>query len=99
MNRNGGPPPNEAVFKSFAKERGEPLVKLAGVSSVDELFVSSRDNEPYVILYGKEAAKLINRGILVHERTGVGGHRLVGYRGGSVEALDEAAFRKLVPAP
>jgi hypothetical protein len=98
MNRNGDrPPASEAEFKRFVAERGQPLFESAGVSAADELFVSPRDNEPYVILYGHEAAKLISRGIVIHERTGVGGRRLVGNRGGSVEEVDEAQFRKLVP--
>jgi hypothetical protein len=99
MNRHAGrPPATESEFKQYVAERGEPLFKAAGVSTADELFVSPRDNQPYVILYGNEAAKLISRGIVVHERTGVGGRRLIGYRIGSVEELDDAEFRKLVPA-
>ncbi len=99
MNRNAGrPPATESEFKQYVAERGEPLFKSAGVSTAAELFVSPRDNEPYVILYGNEAAKLISRGIVVHERTGVGVRRLIGYRIGSIEELDEAEFRKLVPA-
>jgi hypothetical protein len=99
MNRHAGrPPATESEFKQYVVERGEPLFKSAGVSTADELFVSPRDNEPYVILYGNEAAKLISRGIVVHERTGVGGRRLIGYRIGSIEELDDAEFRKLVPA-
>ena len=96
-NRNGNPPASEEEFKRFVAESGEPLLKAAEVNSVEELFVSPRDNEPYVILYGTEAAKLINRGIVMHERTGVGGRRLVGFRMGFVKELDEAEFRKLVP--
>jgi hypothetical protein len=99
LNRNSGrPPANEEEFKRYVAERGEPLFNAAGVSSADELFVSPRDNEPYVILYGSDAAKLISKGIVAYERTGVDGRRLVGQRTGSVEELDEAAFRQLVPA-
>jgi len=98
MNSQGGrPPADEAEFKEFVTKSGEELIKSAGVNAVDELFVSPRDNEPYVVLYGNEAARLINQGIVMHERTGVGGRRLVGYRGGFVNELDDAEFRKLVP--
>jgi hypothetical protein len=98
MNRNAGrPPASEAEFKRSVAENGAALLDSLGVT-VDELFISPRDNQPYVILYGNEAAKLISRGIVTHEQTGVDGRRLVGYRGGYVNEVDEVEFRKLVPA-
>jgi hypothetical protein len=98
LNRNGGrPPASEEEFKRYVAESGEPLFKSAGVNEADELFISPRDNQPYVIPYGSDAARLISKGIVTYERTGVGGRRLVGYRGGAVEQLDETEFRKLVP--
>ena len=98
VNRQGQPPASEAEFKRYLAERGEALLQSEGVSSPDELFISPRDNEPYVLGYGKDADKLMRRGIVVYERTGVGGRRLVGYRGGFVNEVDDAEFRKLVPA-
>jgi hypothetical protein len=97
MNRNGGPPPSEAEFKRYIAEKGEPLLKSSGITA-DEIFISPRDNEPLVVLYGSAAAKLLNQGVVTYERTGVGGRRLVGYRAGSVNEIAEAEFRKLVPA-
>jgi hypothetical protein len=96
MNRNGGPPANEADFKAYISQQGGEYLESLGVTA-DELFVSPRDNEPHVLLYGNEAAKLLNRGIITHERTGVGGRRLVGHRAGFVNEVDETEFRKLVP--
>jgi hypothetical protein len=95
----GQPPATEAEFKRYLAERGEVLLKSEGVTSPDELFVSPRDDEPYVVRFGKDAAKLMSQGqgIIVHERTGVAGRRLVGYRGGFVNEVDEAEFLKLVP--
>src|SRR5688572_10971572 len=66
--RGGVPPASEAEFKRYVAESGGPLLKAAGVGSVDELMVSPRDNEPYVIFYGKDAAKFIQKGIVAHER-------------------------------
>jgi hypothetical protein len=101
MNSKGGrPPANQADFKSFISESGDALLKSADVGTVDELFVSPRDNQPYLIAYGSEAAKLISQGgVVIYERNGKDGRRLVGNRGGFVNELDEAEFRKLVPAP
>jgi hypothetical protein len=99
MNRNGGrPPANEAEFKKYVAERGAALLDSIGVSQ-DELFISPRDNEPHVVLYGNEAVKLLSRGVVVYERTGVGGRRLVGYRAGYVNEIDDAEFQKLNLAP
>jgi hypothetical protein len=98
MNRQGNPPPNEAEFKRYIADRGEPLLKSLGITA-DELFTSPRDNQPHVVLYGSEAGKLLNQGVVTYERTGLGGQRLVGYRGGSVNEVDESEFRRLVPGP
>jgi hypothetical protein len=99
MNNNAGrPPASEDEFKRYVAEKGGPVFDSAGVSTAEEMFISPRDNEPYVILYGNDAAKLLSRGIVAHERTGVNGSRLVGRRAGSIEDLGEAEFRKLVPA-
>jgi hypothetical protein len=101
MNLKGArPPANEADFKAFISESGDALLKSAEVGTVDELFVSPRDNEPYVIAYGSEAAKMLSRGgVVIYERSGKDGRRLVGNRGGFVNELDDAEFRRLVPAP
>ncbi len=101
MNLKGGrPPANEADFKAFISESGDAPLKSAGVGTVEELFVSPRDNELYVIAYGSEAAKRISQGgAVIYERNGKDGRRLVGNRGGFVDELDEAEFRRLVPAP
>jgi hypothetical protein len=98
MNSHGRvPPASEAEFKQYIAETDDRVLGAAGVSTVDELFVSPRDNEPYVVLYGREAAKLISRGIVAHERKGKDGRRLVGYRMGFVNEVEESEFRKLVP--
>lgn len=100
LNRNADrPPASEVEFKRYIAERGDPVLKLADVSTVDELFVSPRDNEPYVLLYGNDAAKLIRRGVVTHEKTGVDGRRLVGHRMGFVDELDDAEFRTLLGGP
>jgi hypothetical protein len=92
------PPASEAEFKEFVAKDGAPLLKEAGVSAVDDLFVSPRDNQPYVVHYGQDAAKRLDRGPVIYERNGVNGRRLVGHRLGYVNEVDETEFRELVPA-
>jgi hypothetical protein len=96
--RGRRPPASEAEFKQFVAKEGAPLLKEAGVTTVDDLFVSPRDSQPYVVHYGQEAAKRLDRGYMIYERNGVNGRRLVGHRLGYVNEVDEAEFRELVPA-
>lgn len=96
----GRPPKSEESFKQFisgmdagARDR---LLAGAGVSSTDELFVSERDGQPYVIIYGKPARKM-DGGIVAYEQQGVNGLRFVGRRVGAVEEVDDQQFKVMVP--
>jgi hypothetical protein len=62
------------------------------VDSIDELFVSERDGQPLVVVYGSPPA---GSDVVVYEHTGVNGKRLVGHRIGMVEEADEATFKSL----
>lgn len=92
------PPPSEAEFKTILAGLGEPALKRAGVGSVDALLVSPRDSQPFVIEYGNNARKLLDRGIVAHEQTGTSGHRLVGYDLGYVADVDQQTFDQLLAA-
>ena len=48
-------------------------LKRAGVDDVQELLTSPRDNQPYVILYGKQALPLLDRGVVAYEQNGKDG--------------------------
>lgn len=84
------PPADEAEFKTILSQGGDAALRRAGVRTVDELLVSPRDSQPFVIGYGRDASRLLDRGIVAHERTGVGGRRLVGYSLGYVDEVDGA---------
>jgi hypothetical protein len=90
----GRNPKDEQEFKEKLKSYDLALDK-AGVSSIDELFISERDGQPLVVLYG---ARPPGSDVVVYEQTGVGGMRYVGHKLGMVEEVDEAKFRELVPA-
>lgn len=98
----GQPPASEAQFKEFINSGGKDLLSTFQVSSVDELFVSSRDGKPYVVLYGAAAAKgppgPAGSPVVAYEQEGVGGKRFVASSMGAVEEVDEARFKELVPA-
>jgi hypothetical protein len=91
-------PPNEQEFKKFITEKGSQMMERAGVTSVDELFVSDRDGQPLVVTYGKYPAGMTSK-IVVYEKNGAEGKRFVGYNVGAVELVDDARFSELVPNP
>jgi hypothetical protein len=90
-------PANEKEFKRFIVEKGTHLLERAGVASVDELFISERDGQPFVVIYGKYPPGMASK-IVAYEQDGVVGKRQVGYSAGAVELIDEMYFRELVPA-
>lgn len=85
----GKSPPNEAEFKKFIK-------KTDAEANLDELFVSPRDKEPYVVRYDMKASMPGAMTITVHERTGVAGSRMISLSTGQVKTVDEAEFKELL---
>jgi hypothetical protein len=96
----GRPPKSQDEFKRYIggldAEARDAVMKGAAVSNVDELFVSERDGQPYVIFYGQPPAG-VAADLAGYERTGVEGRRYVGYGLGIVDEVDEQRFNELVP--
>ena len=63
---------------------------------IDSLFVSTRDNRPLVVVY-KPPADPRQLAVVAYEQSAVDGKRSVGYRSGTAELIDEAAFPDLAP--
>ncbi len=95
----GRPPESEAEFKKFIQEKGLGMLKQFNVPDVDSLFISPRDKQPYVVLYGppKGPPGLAGQPVIAYEQVGVRGRRFVTNSLGTVEEVDEAKFRELVP--
>jgi hypothetical protein len=97
----GQPPADEAALKSFIKSVSPQDMAAYGITDREGLFVSVRDHEPFVVLYGPEALKgppgPAGMPVVAFERTGVGGMRFVVSSYGAVESVDEARFKQLVP--
>jgi hypothetical protein len=89
------PPENEAEFKAYLKTLPQSQLDAWKISDIDQAFVSDRDNEPYVILYGKQAA---SGRLIGSEKHGKDGKRMVAHHTGQVELVDEAQFQKLASA-
>lgn len=97
--KNGAPKSEkqfkEAIAALDAATRDRVLAG-AGVQSADELFVSERDGQPFVVFY--QAPPGVARGLFAFEQQGTNGVRYVGYSLGIVEEADEQRFNELVPA-
>jgi hypothetical protein len=84
------PPKDEREFKQTLAESTISPDSLH-VGTLAELFTSERDGQPLVVLYGTPKGS----DVVVYERTGVDGKRLIGHRIGMVEEVDEAQFSAL----
>jgi hypothetical protein len=95
----GQPPASEDEFKAYLKTVRPEVLKSLNVADTESLFVSSRDQKPYVIKYGKVQGPAGPGGmpVFVYEQEGVGGMRYVATSVGAVAEVDEARFRELVP--
>lgn len=87
----GRPPRDEAFLRKFIERQGPAFLESLQVESVDELFVSPRDGEPYVVIYGKQSP------VVAYEAVGEDGKRWVADNVGAVEEWDEATLREKVP--
>jgi hypothetical protein len=96
----GEPPPNEAEFKKFVESLGPESLQSIGAADATKLWISSRDKQPYGIVYGKNTGPPGPAGqpVVVYEVQGSGGKRMVGSQLGAVDEVDEARFRELVPS-
>jgi hypothetical protein len=96
----GKAPKNQDDYKrhieSLDPAMRDRVMKGAKISSVDELFKSERDGQPYVIFYGRPPAGA-NPDVVGYEQTGVDGKRYVAFGLGVVEEVDEQRFNELVP--
>ncbi|HEX6961513.1 MAG TPA: hypothetical protein VF175_06575 [Lacipirellula sp.] len=95
QSQTGRPPADEAQFKSFISQNGAILERM-GVASADDLFVSERDSQPFVVIYGKHPQGMATT-VVAYESQGVDGKRLIGHSTRMIEEVDEARFRELVP--
>ncbi len=95
----GVPPANEAEFRQHLQASWEQIKHFNQAKSVDDLFISNRDKEPYVVLYGDVTGPKGPGGmpVIAYEKKGIGGKRFVASSLGAVEEVDEARFQELVP--
>jgi len=102
ISRNRGrPPPNEAEFRAFIKSLPpERLAALTANRDADSLFISPRDQKPYVVVYGGAKGPPGPGGapVVAYEQEGSRGKRFVASSMGAIDEVDEATFRQMVPS-
>jgi hypothetical protein len=92
----GRRPKNEQELKDYISKNAQETLQRLGVESVDAVFVSERDGQPFVVLYGpKPQGATVD--VVAYEKTGVDGKRQVATSLGPIREVDEAGFRELVP--
>jgi hypothetical protein len=95
----GQSPPNEAAFKKFIQTTGKDELTGMGLdpNNLDKLFTSPRDNQPYGLAYRMPATTPGADGtmpMVIWEKTGVNGKRMVANSLGKIEEIDDAEFTK-----
>ena len=98
LSRTGEMPKDEAALRAYAAQQDEFLEEWE-VESVDALFVSSRDKQPYTVLFGKKnlivANEEFNEQIVAYESQGLDGKRMVAYLTGQVVEMSDGEFNQL----
>jgi hypothetical protein len=88
----GRAPKDEAEFKQYLQKREQLICNAAGITTLDELFVSERDGQPLKIYYGDKVKKIDGIEVVAHEAQGVDGRVMVGQKSGVSELRDAAKF-------
>lgn len=95
----GQPPANEAELRAFVEKMPAEQLALIGAKDPATMWTSSRDGQPYVVIYGPNPNPPGPSGpVVVYESKGVDGKRYVGTSLGNTEEVTEAKFRELVPS-
>lgn len=97
QNRNKGPK-NEEQLRSFIEAQDPKRLKRGGIdiTSLDDLFVSERDGEPFVVRYGINTVVRGPSLPVIFESTGIDSMRQVGFFNGSMQEVDEEEYDRLL---
>ncbi len=79
--KGGNTPASEAELKKHMRTVDAIQLNMAGIQrdKIDEAFVSLRDNEPFVVVYGVAPGTLGAKDgpVIAYEKTGIDGKKLV----------------------
>ena len=100
--KNGGGPASEDAMKKYLKNVEAIALQANGIDpkAIDSIFVSERDQQPFVVLYGKSIMQVSgeSKELLAYEKTGKSGKVLVAYTNTKVDHVSEAQLKELLAA-
>ena len=94
----GAPPKDAAEFRTFLEARLADL-QANGVKSADDLLISPRDGQPFVVVTGKRLAPpdQLDAPWALYEAAGVDGKRMIASARGIVVELTPHEFAQQAP--
>ena len=102
VSSGGKPPANEQALKKHMKGLRASVQYDYKIDpdNIDASFISERDNEPLVVLYGQPVTTISgnSKQVVAHEKTGKNGKRLVVFASTKVDLVDEAELEQLKSA-
>jgi hypothetical protein len=100
ISRNGAGPATEQDFKKHLRGMPDHVLGSNGIDpkALDAAFISARDQEPFVVLYGLRISSISAKSapVVVHEKTGKDGTLLAGCCNGKVEQVDSTRLKELL---
>jgi hypothetical protein len=98
LSAHGGEAPHdESEFRAYVDSLGPGVLHRAGLSDLDELFVSIRDGKQFAVKYQNGRWPL--EGAIAYEQVGVDGRRLVATELGGVSEMTEKQFATRLNKP
>lgn len=98
--KNGGGPASEVVLKKYLKSVDSIQLQAYDIDpkAIDALFLSERDQQPFVVLYGVNISRVSgdSQEPLAYEKTGQNGKHLVAYINTKVDHVSEARLQELL---
>ncbi len=98
----GQGPPNEAEFKKYVQSLPAAQLEVFKLDqgSLDQVFISPRDKEPYGVAYKTKSSTpgSSGGGMVIWEQKGVNGKHFVADSLGKIEEIDEATFNQRLSA-
>ena len=98
--KGGGGPASEEVLKQHIRRLPAIQLETAGLdpASVDATFVSLRDQQPFVVIYGIGLSRIsgTEAPVVAYEKEGQGGKRLLAYANTKLDYVDEARLKQLL---
>ena len=97
-----GSPADEKAFKKHLHGL-RPSVQYdyhINPDNLDDFFISERDKEPLVVIYGKGVGKISgnSKHVIAHEKTGKNGKKLVVFTSTKVDVVSDAELEQLKTA-